>query len=108
MMYINNLGQVTNNSSDLLLTPEQEEYLTALLDNKVISKDTSTRYALAVFHKKFVPEVIYDQTFKTFEDAFNLLLSLEWYALHSPDFDGHDFAIMESLWYYIGKPKWYK
>lgn len=32
-MRINKFGQVTNKSSDLLLTPQQEEFMKSLLDN---------------------------------------------------------------------------
>lgn len=32
-MRINKFGQVTNKSNDLLLTPQQEEFMKSLLDN---------------------------------------------------------------------------
>lgn len=106
-MNVNKFGQITNNSSDLLLTPIQEEFIKSLMDNKTVSNDVSKRYARAVFYNVSIPEVIYDQTFKSLEDAFNLLATLEWEAQHSPDFDGHDMNIMKALWYYFDKPNWY-
>ena len=41
-MRINKFGQVTNKSNDLLLTPQQEEFMKSLLDN---GKATSLEYA---------------------------------------------------------------
>lgn len=106
-MTINEFGQVTNNSSDLLLTPTQEEFILSLMDNPMISNDLSQRYAKAIYNDISIPETIYDQTFKSVEDAFNLMATLEWEAQHSPDFDSHDVNVMKALWYYFGQPNWY-
>lgn len=67
-MRINKFGQVTNKSNDLLLTPQQEEFMKSLLDNgKAIS--LSLRYGRAIANKVVVPSTIYDMTFNSMEEA---------------------------------------
>lgn len=58
-MRINKFGQVTNKSSDLLLTPQQEEFMKSLLDNGKATS-LSLRYGRAVANKVIIPSTIHD------------------------------------------------
>lgn len=83
-MRINKFGQVTNKSSDLLLTPQQEGFHKSLLDNgKAIS--LSLRYGRAVANKVIIPSTIHDMTFDSMEEAFKCMDSLEYVAKHTND-----------------------
>lgn len=100
-MFINKFGQVTNNSSDLLLTPEQEEFIKSLLDNGKATS-LSLRYGKAIANKIIIPSTIYDMTFNSIEEAFKLLDSLEYAAEHTDDFDSYDANLIQVLQYYLG------
>lgn len=99
-MRINKFGQITNKSSDLLLTPEQEKFMKSLLDNGKATS-LSLRYGKAVANRVVVPSTIYDMNFRNLEDAFRCLDSLECESQQCDDFDSHDLAIMEALQYYF-------
>lgn len=75
-MRINKFGQVTNKSSDLLLTPQQEEFMKSLLDNGKATS-LSLRYGRAVANKVIIPSTIHDMTFDS-QDA-NLMQALQYY-----------------------------
>ena len=75
-MRINKFGQVTNKSNDLLLTPQQEEFMKSLLDNGKATS-LSLRYGRAIANKVVVPSTIYDMTFNSMEEAFKCMDSLE-------------------------------
>ena len=49
-MRINKFGQVTNKSNDLLLTPQQEEFMKSLLDNGKATS-LSLRYGRAIANR---------------------------------------------------------
>jgi hypothetical protein len=100
-MRINKFGQVTNKSNDLLLTPQQEEFMKSLLDNGKATS-LSLRYGRAIANKVVVPSTIYDMTFNSMEEAFKCMDSLEYEAEHSDDFDGHDMNLMQALQYFFG------
>ena len=70
-MRINKFGQVTNKSSDLLLTPQQEEFMKSLLDNGKATS-LSLRYGRAVANKVIIPSTIHDMTFDSMEEAFRI------------------------------------
>lgn len=98
-MRINKFGQVTNKSNDLLLTPQQEEFMKSLLDNGKATS-LSLRYGRAIANRIVIPSTIYDTTFSSIEEAFKTLDSLE--AEHT-DFDSQDANLMQALQYYFGK-----
>lgn len=100
-MRINKFGQVTNKSNDLLLTPQQEEFMKSLLDNGKATS-LSLRYGRAIANKVVVPSTIYDMTFNSIEEAFKCMDSLECEAGQSDDFDGHDMNLMQALQYFFG------
>lgn len=93
-MRINKFGQVTNKSSDLLLTPQQEEFMKSLLDNGKATS-LSLRYGRAVANKVIIPSTIHDMTFDSMEEAFKC--SLEYAAEHTNDFDSQDANLMLAL-----------
>lgn len=97
-MRINKFGQVTNKSNDLLLTPQQEEFMKSLLDNGKATS-LSLRYGRAIANRIVIPSTIYDTTFSSIEEAFKTLDSLE----HTNDFDSQDANLMQALQYYFGK-----
>lgn len=101
-MRINKFGQVTNKSSDLLLTPQQEEFMKSLLDNGKATS-LSLRYGRAVANKVIIPSTIHDMTFDSMEEAFKCMDSLEYAAEHTNDFDSQDANLMQALQYYFGK-----
>lgn len=98
-MRINKFGQVTNKSNDLLLTPQQEEFMKSLLDNGKATS-LSLRYGRAIANKVIVPSTIYDTTFSSIEEALD---SLEYAAEHTDDFDSQDANLMQALQYYFSK-----
>lgn len=98
-MRINKFGQVTNKSNDLLLTPQQEEFMKSLLDNGKATS-LSLRYGRAIANRIVIPSTIYDTTFSSIEEAFKTLDSLEYAA---DDFDSQDANLMQALQYYFGK-----
>lgn len=100
-MRINKFGQVTNKSSDLLLTPQQEEFMKSLLDNGKATS-LSLRYGRAVANKVIIPSTIHDMTFDSMEEAFKCMDSLEYAAEHTNDFDSQDANLMQALQYYFG------
>lgn len=69
-MRINKFGQVTNKSNDLLLTPQQEEFMKSLLDNGKATS-LSLRYGRAIANRIVIPSTIYDTTFSSIEEALN-------------------------------------
>lgn len=101
-MRINKFGQVTNKSNDLLLTPQQEEFMKSLLDNGKATS-LSLRYGKAITNRIVIPSTIYDTTFSSIEEAFKTLDSLEYAAEHTDDFDSQDANLMQALQYYFGK-----
>ena len=61
-MRINKFGQVTNKSNDLLLTPQQEEFMKSLLDNGKATS-LSLRYGRAianriVYHQQYMIQLL--------------------------------------------------
>lgn len=64
-MRINKFGQITNKSSDLLLTPEQEKFMKSLLDDGKATS-LSLRYGKAVANRVVVPSTIYDMKYYAF------------------------------------------
>lgn len=100
-MRINKFGQITNKSSDLLLTSEQEEFMKSLLDNGKATS-LSLRYGKAIANKVVIPSTIYDMTFSSIEYAFEVLDSLEYAVEHTDDFDSQDVNLMQALQYYFG------
>ena len=101
-MRINKFGQVTNKSNDLLLTPQQEEFMKSLLDNGKATS-LSLRYGRAIANRIVIPSTIYDTPFSSIEEAFKTLDSLEYVAEHTNDFDSQDANLMQALQYYFGK-----
>ena len=101
-MRINKFGQVTNKSNDLLLTPQQEEFMKSLLDNGKATS-LSLRYSRAIANRIVIPSTIYDTTFSSIEEAFKTLDSLEYAAEHTGDFDSQDANLMQALQYYFSK-----
>lgn len=101
-MRINKFGQITNKSSDLLLTPEQEKFMKSLLDDGKATS-LSLRYGRAIANRVAIPSTIYDTTFSSIEEAFKTLDSLEYAAEHTNDFDSQDTNLMQALQYYFGK-----
>ena len=96
-MRINKFGQITNKSSDLLLTPEQEKFMKSLLDDGKATS-LSLRYGKAIANKATIPSTIYDISFKSIEEAFACLATLEYESHNSDD---HDVCIMQALQYYF-------
>ena len=101
-MRINKFGQITNKSSDLLLTPEQEKFMKSLLDDGKATS-LSLRYGRAIANRIAIPSTIYDTTFSSIEEAFKTLDSLEYAAEHTNDFDSQDTNLLQALQYYFGK-----
>ena len=101
-MRINKFGQVTNKSSDLLLTPQQEEFMKSLLDNGKATS-LSLRYGRAVANKVIIPSTIHDMTFDSMEAAPKCMDSLEYAGEHTNDFDIQDANLMQALQCYFGK-----
>lgn len=100
-MNVNKFGQVTNNSSDLLLTPKQEEFMLSLMESPNKSTDIARRYAKAIYYNKLVPTVVYDYAFNNLEEAFTCMATLEWECEHCPNFDQHDWNVLQELHYYF-------
>lgn len=97
-MRINKFGQITNKDVDLLLTPTQESFMKSLLDDGKATS-LSLRYGKAIANKVTIPSTICDMSFKSIEEAFTCLATLEYES--RDDFDDHDVCIMQALQYYF-------
>lgn len=95
-MRINKFGQITNKDVDLLLTPTQESFMKSLLDDDGKATSLSLRYGKAIANKVTIPSTICDMSFKSIEEAFAYLATLEYESC-----DDHDVCIMQALQYYF-------